>query len=121
MNTRRRAERRGRTAEHIAMAWLICKGYRILGHRVRTPHGEIDLAALKQGVLAIIEVKARASVVAGETALTPRQAQRLGHAAMAAARRWRLDHAPIRFDLIVVGAGFWPVHKQGVWHRDQTM
>ncbi|MBI1189054.1 MAG: hypothetical protein GC206_17240, partial [Alphaproteobacteria bacterium] len=71
------AERRGRVAEHIAMAWLICKGYRILGHRVRTPFGEIDIAALKGGVLAIVEVKMRRSIAAGLEAVAPRQQERL--------------------------------------------
>jgi putative endonuclease len=35
--SRARAERRGRVAEWIAMLFLIAKGYRILGHRLRTP------------------------------------------------------------------------------------
>lgn len=54
---RQRAERRGRAGEWAAMQYLMCKGYRILGHRLRTPHGEVDIAAWKNGVLAIVEVK----------------------------------------------------------------
>lgn len=38
--SRERAERRSRVAEWIAMLFLIAKGYRILGHRLRTPYGE---------------------------------------------------------------------------------
>lgn len=43
---RRAAERRGRSAEIIAALWLMAKGYRILGQRLRTPFGEVDIAAL---------------------------------------------------------------------------
>ena len=70
--SRRKAERRGRIAEWAAMAYLMCKGYRILGHRLRTPYGEVDVAAWKDGVLVIVEVKARATYDAGAYAVTPR-------------------------------------------------
>jgi putative endonuclease len=126
MRDRRKDERRGRRAELLAMAWLMLKGYRILGRRLRTPFGEVDVAALKNGVLAIVEVKARTSVNAGFDALSARQQERLGNAALALARRWRLEAAPIRYDLVIVGAGpglapFWPVHRRGVWGLDRPL
>src|SRR5262245_20429366 len=104
VSNRRSAERHGRIAELIAMAWLMCKGYRVLGRRLRTPYGEVDLVAWKRGVLAVVEVKARRSLRAGAEAVTPRQQQRLGNAALALAHRWRLDAAPIRLDVMIVGA-----------------
>jgi putative endonuclease len=112
---RRKAERRGRVAEFIAALWLTCKGYRVLGHRLRTPFGEVDLAAWKRGVLVIIEVKARDDYDAAMFAVTPWQQQRIARAAEVLAGRWRLTAAPIRFDVIVVGAGFWPRHARGAW------
>jgi putative endonuclease len=101
------------------MAWLMCKGYRILGHRVRTPFGEIDIAALKGGVLAIVEVKMRNSLAAGLEAVLPRQQERLANAALAAARRWRMEQTLLRFDVVVVGAGLLPRHVRGAWGRDR--
>jgi putative endonuclease len=68
---RREAERRGRVGEWIAMLYLVAKGYRVIGHRLRTPYGEVDLAAWKGGVLVIVEVKTRKSYAAGAYALTP--------------------------------------------------
>ena len=117
-NKRRAAERRGRTAEWIAILFLIAKGYRILGHRLRTPHGEVDLAAFKNGALIIVEVKARKSKDAGIEAVVPMQRERILRAAQTLAGRWRLNKAPIRCDVIVVGAGLLPFHLQNAWGLD---
>lgn len=115
---RRRAERRGRIAEWQAMIFLMCKGYRILGHRLRTPYGEVDIAAWKDGVLVIVEVKARRSFDAGAYAVTPMAQQRIARAAQDLAGRWRLMQAPIRFDLIVVGASVLPRHERAAWYHE---
>lgn len=117
--TRQAAERRGRWAEWVAMLLLIAKGYRILGHRLRTPYGEVDLAAWKSGILVIVEVKARATYDAGAHALTPRAQERIARAAGVLAGRWRLHAAPIRYDLIVVGAGWLPRHERSAWFADR--
>ena len=117
--SRRKAELRGRVAEWTAMAYLMCKGYRILGHRLRTPHGEVDVAAWKQGVLVIVEVKARATYDAGAYAVTPRAQARIAQAAKSLAGRWRLTSAPIRFDLVVVGSGWLPRHERGAWFHER--
>lgn len=113
--SRRTAERRGRLAEWVAILFLLAKGYRILGHRLRTPFGEVDIAAWKRGVLVVVEVKARRSYDAGAYAVTPRAQSRIASAASVLAGRWRLTAAPIRFDLVVVGAGWLPRHERGAW------
>ena len=116
--SRQKAERRGRVAEWIAMFFLMAKGYRILGHRCRTPYGEVDVAAWKSGVLVVVEVKARATYEAGMYAVTPMAQQRIARAAQALAGRWRLHAAPIRFDVIVIGAGFLPKHERAAWFHE---
>jgi putative endonuclease len=118
--SRQRAERRGRIAEWQAMIFLMCKGYRILGHRLRTQFGEVDLAAWKKGVLVIVEVKARATFDAGAYAVTPMAQQRIARAAQVLAGRWRLQGAPIRFDLVVVGSGILPRHERAAWFDERT-
>jgi putative endonuclease len=115
---RRVAEQRGRVAEWIAALFLMAKGYRILGHRLRTPFGEVDIAAWKDRTLVIIEVKARKTLDAGIYAVTPMAQQRIARAAEALAGRWRLTAAPIRFDLVVIGAGVLPQHRRGAWFID---
>ncbi len=118
--SRQQAERRGRTAEWIAMLFLMCKGYRILGHRLRTPFGEVDIAAWKRNVLVIVEVKARSTYEAGAFAVTPTAQQRIARAAQVLAGRWRLTQAPIRFDLVVVGSSLLPRHERGAWYDEHA-
>lgn len=112
---RRAAERRGRIAELLAALYLMAKGYRILGLRLRTPFGEVDLAAFKKGVLVVVEVKARSTFYAGVEAVGPWSQERIAKAAQVLAGRWRLNAAPIRFDIVVIGAGFWPKHERNAW------
>lgn len=101
------------------MFMLMAKGYRILGHRLRTPYGEVDVAAWKGGTLVIVEVKARTTYDAGAYAVTPKAQERIARAAQALAGRWRLTTAPIRFDLIVVGAGLLPRHERAAWFYER--
>lgn len=112
---RQKAERRGRVTKWIAMFYLMAKGYRILGHRCRTPHGEADIAAWKGGVLVIVEVKALFTFEAGMFAVRPMAQQRIARAAQTLAGRWRLHSAPIRLDVIVVGASVSPKHERAAW------
>lgn len=88
---RRAAERRGRVAEWIAILFLMCKGYRILGHRLRTPYGEVDIAAWKDRVLVIVEVKVRRTYDAGAYAVTPMAEQRIARARAVARRQMAAD------------------------------
>jgi putative endonuclease len=57
-----RARLAGRRGEVVSALWLMAKGYRILGFRLKTPQGEIDLLARKGRVLAVVEVKLRTSI-----------------------------------------------------------
>ena len=49
---RRAAEKQGRRGERIAAWWLRLQGWRIVGERVRTGRGEIDLVARRGKTLA---------------------------------------------------------------------
>lgn len=116
MTSRRAAaERRGRIAEWVAAVFLMAKGYRILGHRLRTPYGEVDLAAWHRGVLVIIEVKAGRQLADGVFAVTTQQQRRIVRAAEALAGRWRITAAAIRFDIIVVRGLAVLTHRRGAF------
>ncbi len=114
-----RARIAGRRGEWVAALWLMAKGYRILGFRLRTPQGEIDLLARKGPVLAVVEVKLRGTIETALEAVTWRQRQRLRRAAEAfAARRASLRAATIRLDLMALAPGRWPCHIRDAWFGD---
>jgi len=99
------AHRTGQLAEEIAREALVQDGWAILAQRERTPAGEIDLIAEKEGLLAFIEVKARPSLREAAYALGPRQQARL----LAAGEAWLganpgRGEAGIRFDVLLVAA-----------------
>ena len=113
------ARRSGRRGEVVSALWLMAKGYRILGFRLKTPQGEIDLLAQKGEVLAVVEVKLRASLETALDAVGSRQRQRLRRAAESlAARRPALAGAAIRLDLMALAPGRWPRHIPDAWRGD---
>jgi putative endonuclease len=108
---RRRRYLRGRVSEWIAAASLLTRGYRILGLRVRTPLGEIDLIAKRGQRIAFIEVKRRNQREDAEAALAPRQAERLRRAAEYwLSRRPAYADCERGFDAILVLPWRLPVH-----------
>ncbi len=101
----RRAASRGREAEALAAQALERDGWEILGRRVRTQAGEIDLLAQRSGLMSVVEVKARPRLAEAAASLTLRQRHRLYTAAelvLAEHPDWGTEG--VRFDMIVVDA-----------------
>lgn len=115
---RRRAERRGRLAETIAALSLMLRGYRIVARRARTPYGEVDIAARKADVLAIVEVKARPSFRAGLDAIPHRNRKRIAQAGMALAQSMGWVGLRHRYDLMVVTSLLQVRHVRDAWRLD---
>lgn len=106
----------GRRGEMLAALWLMAKGYRILGLRLRTPEGEIDVLAQRGAVLAVVEVKRRLSVEEALEAVRPAQRARLRRAGRAlAARRAGLSRLAVRLDLVALAPGRRPRHIPDAW------
>lgn len=116
-NRRKAAEKRGRSAESLAAFLLACKFYRVLGRRVRTPLGELDLVAqAPSGVLCFIEVKARGTADSAAEAVLFRQRDRIARAAeLYLGARPHLRHNGVRFDAILVAPRRWPRHLKDAW------
>lgn len=107
------AERRGRRSEAWAAWALRLKGYRILAMRYRTPLGEIDIIARRGSVVAMVEVKARATLRDAMEAVGPAAQRRIMAAADLYASRIQDHHrVSIRFDLIAVLPRRWPIHVE---------
>jgi putative endonuclease len=100
-----RAHALGISGEAAAHAALTRDGWHVLGQRLRTKAGEVDLVAEKDGILAIVEVKARPKLADAAAAVSPRQRARLLAAAeilLAENPDW--GAAGVRFDVLVVDA-----------------
>jgi putative endonuclease len=106
----------GRRGEVVAALWLMAKGYRILGFRLKTPQAEIDLLAFRRGVVAVVEVKQRADMLSALEAVGRDQRERLRRAgAGLAAQHARLAGAAVRLDLMALAPGRLPMHIPDAW------
>ena len=114
------AEKRGRRSEMWAALLLMSKLYRILGRRVRTPAGEIDLIArAPNGLLCFIEVKARSDALGAAQSVGGRQQQRIARAAQHyLSRHPKLAAKGTRFDIIAVAPRTFPRHYPDAWRDD---
>jgi len=113
---RRGAEKRGRTAETIAVFWLRLKGYSILDQRFKRSSGEIDIIAKRGKTLAFIEVKQRANVSLAQIAVTERSWQRIARTAeLWTATRPTCRALDWRFDLIAISMSNPPKHFRDYW------
>jgi len=101
----RRAQARGVSAEAAASAALRRDGWVVLHQRLRTAAGEVDVVAERDGILAIVEVKARPNLADAASAVSSRQRARLLAAAdiiLAEHPEWGI--AGVRFDVLTVDA-----------------
>lgn len=116
MRVRKDAEKFGRFGEKLGGLYLRLKGYRIVARQYRTRVGEIDIIARRGGVLVFVEVKARETVAAAETAITTRQRTRIERAASAFLQDHAgLSHLDIRFDALLIVRRRLPIHIVDAW------
>ena len=69
-------------AEDLVAAWYVRNGYDIVARNWRCPRGELDIVAMRDGVLAICEVKARRNAHFGDPfeSVTPQKILRVRRA-----------------------------------------
>ena len=93
----------GQISEDRAAAYLMARGYTIRDRNWRSGHKEIDIVAQKDGILAIIEVKARRNEQYGSAieAVTDDKILKTVQAAHAYVRYHRIN-LTVRFDIIAL-------------------
>ncbi len=93
----------GKKGEELAVQFLIENGYTILERNYRFNKAEVDIIALQNDILAIVEVKTRSSLDFGnpESFLKPRQIKNLVKAVNYYVETSNLD-VEIRFDIISI-------------------
>jgi len=109
------SHRLGHRSEWLAAALLMAKGYQVLGFRLKTRAGEIDILARRGKVLTVVEVKRRATLEAALIALGPDQYDRLLSAGRSVLRqRPSLAGHVLRIDMVALAPGRFPRHRRGV-------
>ena len=115
--SRQRARRFGRAAEFAAALHLRCHGYRILARSYRIKGGEIDIVAQRGTLIVFVEVKARPTREAAETAILFLQRRRIARAAavwLSAHPAFAIGH-DYRGDAVFVAPWRWPLHRPGAF------
>ena len=120
MGKREIAERRGRTAETIALWYMRMKGYRLLARRFQAPQGEIDLIMRKGKTTAFIEVKTRKTIDDAVFAVTHWQSKRIASASATwMARDPQAASGFCRFDIVAIPSYLWPTHIENAFYGDR--
>ena len=94
----------GRWGEKLAASHLAKQNYTILEMNTRTPYGEIDLIASKDGMIVFVEVKTRTSAIFGlpEEAINQRKQAHI----LSSAQYYIQEHPDIevswRIDVIAI-------------------
>jgi len=112
---RQKAERRGRTAEMLAVLLLKVKGYRILAQRFRCKSGEIDIVAAKADLFVFVEVKARENTSTALESISQKQQRRIEAAAEVWLQTETSQNFAVRFDVITVAPRALPTHIMDAW------
>lgn len=109
------AHREGHRSEWLAALLLMSRGYQLLGFRLKTRAGEIDILARRGRTLAVVEVKRRATMDLALAALSAKQYDRLLAAGRAVLRqRPSLAGHLLRIDMVALAPGRLPRHRRGV-------
>ncbi len=94
----------GDEGEGRAEAYLRDRGFRILGRKVRSPLGELDLVADDRGVLVFVEVKRRRTGAYGGAieAVDARKRAKLIQLAAHYLAQHRIRNRACRFDVLLI-------------------
>ena len=114
--SRKTAEKQGRNGERIAAWWLRLQGWQIVGERVRTRRGEVDIVARRGRTLAFVEVKTRGDAASLALAINDYRLRRVVDAAEALLPRYGAGAEEIRIDVMLVRPWRLPIHLKNVWH-----
>lgn len=116
----KKARNTGLLSETKAVWFLRLKGYRIVQRNFKPPQktgaGEIDIIAVKDGVLTFIEVKYRANMEQAVYAVTKNvQLRRIKGAEFFIATHPEYTDYPMRFDAVLMTEGLWPEIIENAW------
>ncbi|MBE6333375.1 MAG: YraN family protein [Odoribacter sp.] len=94
----------GKVGEEFAAQWLESNGYQVVDRNWRCGRNELDMVALKDGLVIVFEVKTRSVEVDDIALLLPLKKRK---AILSSGAKWLAMHGmkcEIRFDLLVIDA-----------------
>jgi putative endonuclease len=102
------AQSLGEWGEDAAARYLEARGLRVEDRHYRQKWGEIDLICRERDTWVFVEVKTRRSrrEPSALDAVTPRKRERIIRAAMSYMKWKRLEGCALRFDLVLIEAGW---------------
>lgn len=112
---RQKAEQRGRRGENFAAWWLRLHGWRIIGQRVKTPRGEIDLIARRGRMVVFVEVKWRGTVKHLDQSIDEYRLRRVAAAVEAVAHKFMREGDTARIDVMLLAPSHLPRHITNAW------
>lgn len=112
---RHAADAVGRRGEDYAAAWLERRGWTVLARRVKTKAGEVDLVTRRDGLVAFVEVKVRATAVELDHAIDEHRLSRVAAAAELLMEQFARPGDDIRVDVILLAPGRLPRHIENAW------
>ena len=95
---------KGDAAEQKAVDYLRTQGFRIVDRNVSSRFGEIDILAMKEEVLHIVEVKSAPSYEQAVANITPAKLRKILMTAQAYMKKHRLD-LDYSLDAVIVSGG----------------
>lgn len=113
--SRAKAEKSGRRGENLAALYLRACGWRIVGQRVKTPRGEVDLVARRGQVVAFVEVKYRRTVEKRDQSIDHWRLRRVAAAVEAIAHLYAHNGETVRIDVLMLAPWHWPRHIINAW------
>lgn len=117
MSNRRQAV--GARGEEIATAYLEEHGYTLVARNFRTPYGEIDIVAEKDGFTIFVEVKTRTSSSLGppEISVTPRKQEHM----LSAAEHYCQQNEVLFWQIDVIAVENIPGKKPAITHFENAI
>jgi putative endonuclease len=104
----------GALGERVAARWFAGRGYTVLARRFRSGHRDLDLVVARDGVVAFVEVKARAGPAFGGplAAVHWRKRRELVRSARVWVARFGRPGVAYRFDVFGVVVGRSPAGRR---------
>lgn len=112
---RQAADAAGRRGETYAAAWLEKRGWEVVGRRIKTKAGEVDLIVRRPGLVVFVEVKVRRTEAELDHAIDEQRLARVAAASELLMADYATAGEDIRVDVMLLAPGCLPRLIENAW------